>query len=456
MSNPIGLHIQAQNFTEQQKRLLYAHCAKAQYTTVTVMDNYDVAMDLVTIMPNCVVVFRDSNYEPSPKDPGDFVWWLNAHNKPDPRSNKIVLMINCEQGFGVDRVEMWAWMIRKAKEHGRILCVGNTSAGTPQPEDWLLAKPLFVALAECGGYLAVHEYSYPYPWATTNGANPVGREHEWPKVDWSKPQYHIGRLVAIPRACKVLNVPCPPLIVTEGFIDNMGDIERLFGYKGDGWQMLAERWTTLFYKGRNAGDILADYHIWSWEEVYALLGCVIGTHVYTYGDANGWRWRNYRVDETPSYLKRMQEYHPIGQIPPEENLITTLQNPLPLGDPRWVEGSIKPANAGDVVNLRLAPQTTLNKPIGKLAQERKCLGAQDATWGDWMQVYFPDASGTLEDPKQAWVSTTVATFTPKPVIEMPQTTLVRINTIIEIEVPVDMAVTLADALKNATIRLTSS
>jgi hypothetical protein len=415
MSNPIGLHIQAQNFTPEQKRVLYDHCRRAQYTTCTVMDNYDVAMDLTDVLPKCVVVYRDSNYEPSPENPGDFHWWLKAHSSTDPRSNKVILMVNCEQGFSAARCAMWAWMIREAKKVGRLLCVGNTSSGTPQagtssdePNDWLLAKPVFKAIRDCGGYLSVHEYTGFFTWSNVNGLSPVDNYQNKPTaIDWTKPLYHLGRLIAIPRACQELNLPVPPVIITEGFIDNMADIEHWFGVKSDGWQLLIWWWAKMF-PGIDPEDFLADNHIWAWEKIYASLGFVIGVHIYCYGDANGTRWRYYRVDQSPRYLARMENYHP-GRPSEKPPMITTLQNPLPADDPRWQEGTLRPTKEGGTINLRLAPQTTQNNPIAKLISERPCKYAIDPAWGTWGQVFFTDDNVT-----HAWVSAPLVTFTPKP------------------------------------------
>lgn len=314
MTNPIGLMIQAQGLGGSQRTALLNHVTKAQYTTVTVMDDFQLCRDIKDRLPSCVVVFRSSTYEPVPS-PNAVQGLLDFLNGIQSQDKRIVIMINCENGYSVDHVNMWLDFILAAHGMGWRLCVGNVSSGSVKSgqgndqNEWINAIPLFKVMASHPGhYLGFHDYSYPYPWAVSNGA--WGEPNNPPAaIDWTKPQWHIGRnLQGIKAACQPINCPLPQMIVTEGVIDNMGDIESYFGYKGDGYRLLAGKYSE-WYPGKDIGDVLADFHQWTWEKVYQPFGNVIGMHIYCYGDASGInRWANYRVDNNPRYLERMEQY----------------------------------------------------------------------------------------------------------------------------------------------------
>jgi hypothetical protein len=93
MGNPIGLHIQAQGVPD--KNALLTHIAASQYTTVTVMDDFGLAMQIKNMVPSCVVVYRASDWEPSPG--ADAVPSLKRFLGSITQDKRIVIMVNCEQ-----------------------------------------------------------------------------------------------------------------------------------------------------------------------------------------------------------------------------------------------------------------------------------------------------------------------------------------------------------------------
>jgi len=317
-ANPIGLFIMGQGVSGAQRTTLLDHVTKANYKTVSVLDDFGLCVEIKNRLPDCVVIYRSSDFEPKagPLAVNYLITFLNGIQAQDKR---IVVMVNCEQGFDLDRVAMWSDMVIQADKMGWKLCVGNVSSGSVKcgqgsdQNDWFImgARLLQTLAAHKGHYLGWHEYTFPFPWSVSNGE--FGTPDKPPdKIDWTKPQYHIGRNVqGIQNACKALKIDYPQCIATETLIDTMGDITAHFGYKADGYKTLTSKWAEWF-PGKDRGDVLADFHIWVWEHVYAPAGFVIGTHTYCYGNAgNNPQWADYQVDNDAHYLTRMESYRSI-------------------------------------------------------------------------------------------------------------------------------------------------
>lgn len=354
MPNPIGLFIQAQGVGD--KAALIEHCRKADYATVSVMDDFELCRQIKNALPDCVVVYRDSTFKPLPSLNYDqmFRKFISGIQSQDKR---IVLMVNCEDGFSADHCAMWTWMMQNAD--GWKLCVGNPSSGSVKsgqgddPNDWLNAgKGLLRALNDHpGNVVGFHEYTLPFAWAVSNGE--YGSPYYAPnELDWSKPQWHIGRNVqGIQAACKALGIKPPQCIVTEGLIDTMNDVVAHFGLKADGYRQLENQWMQWY--GKDSGDVLADMHIWAWEKVYAPCKFVIGTHTFCYSDTAAQLWTNYRVDNNPRYLARMESYRPNAPAPIEPPKPTFKFYPADF-DTRAVNVTITPA-LGLGANVRTEP-----------------------------------------------------------------------------------------------------
>lgn len=243
--NPMGLFIQAQGVKD--RAALWRHLQAADYATVSVMNDFTLCMDIADAFPDCVVVFRDSNFEPAPERNG-FDWfkqWAATLLKTyGDRAKKVVLMVNCEQGHSPARFQMYADIVRHSHQIGVRTCSGNFASGTVKsgmggdPNDWVQAKPLFEAMRDCPGhYLGIHEYTGFFAWAVSNGESPKGREafEKAPKViDWTKAQHHIGRIFGMAQAARHLGLPVPQVIVTEGFLDDMDDIAFTYGNRSTG------------------------------------------------------------------------------------------------------------------------------------------------------------------------------------------------------------------------------
>lgn len=382
MTSPLGYMIQAQGVSD--RAALLAHLQAVQPTTLTVMDDYQLAVQIRNMLLRCIVVYRSSTFEPAPDYSNEAIRnWLSAF--PDKR---IVLMINCEAGFDSSRVSMWVRFITIASGLGYKLCVGNISSGSVKcgqgadVNEWLtVGAPLLRAfVTNPGHYLAFHEYTFPFAWSVSNGA--FGEPNHPPsQLNWTLPQWHIGRNVqGIQAACKTLNIAPPQCIVTECLIDTMNDISTnkdspFYGMKADGYKTLSDYWNKV-YPGQDHGDVLADNQIWAWEKAYAPCGFVVGVHVYCWGDASGGaqKWYNYRVDDNPRYLQRMEAYTAAAQ--PVAPTLPPVVTPPPVTNPPDNSVAIK-ALIEEILNQLATVKldmVNLTESVLKLEQKTEQLG----------------------------------------------------------------------------------
>jgi hypothetical protein len=334
--NPIGLHIQGMGMTASEMADCIDHCKAANYRTVTVMNNFWLAQRIKDALPDCVVVFRDSNFEPRPGySMEDFKRYLGGL----VQDKRIVLMVNCEWGWSADHCKMWAQMIETAHPTGWKLCVANTPCGaikcgqSGDPNEWLIfGRVLLETLAKYPGhYLGLHNYSGPFLWVVSNGG--WGTPNNPPaKIDWSLPQWHLGREIqGIAAACKVFGIDPKKIVViiTEGLFDQMDDLANNPTYpyrtvKSNRWRYLIPFWAQHYKKPdgspENPEDVLANQHIWAWETIYAAAPVtVVGIHAFLFRDESHANWLDDRLDNAPRYRKRMEDYQPgIVQEPPKQ------------------------------------------------------------------------------------------------------------------------------------------
>lgn len=354
--NPAGLFAQAQGMGDGEMNTFVEHCFRANYSTVSIMDNLGLCSRVKNRVPDCDVVFRASGFEPAPS--GDNKKALNTWFQTIP-DRRIRLMVNCENGFTADRVKMAMDHITAAEDDGRKLLVLNTGSGTVkggqlrgdgthEPNEWLtIGAPLLQFLSTRPTQaIGVHNYTSVFAWIVSNGTYAFGDPHKSPVIDWKLAQWHIGRdLQGIVEACKVLKVNLPSLIVSECWVDQMNDIQEnpsnpYHMFKSNRWRNLIEPWKQI-YPGLNAENILADQFYWTWENVFSVYGNVIGMHFFTYLSTalSQGEWKDDDVANAPQFLKRQEAYHPSvvqspSQPPPTPPPPIVIIPPVVIPSPR--------------------------------------------------------------------------------------------------------------------------
>lgn len=336
MANPIGLHIQAQDGRIDRFKL-YGHIHEARYATVTVLDNFDVAAQIAHDLPECIILLRYYKVEEWNPDKETAVEHFHRR-RPEWQpiidaglQDHIALCIDCESPVTQQRCDGYADMIEEAVKVGVGLAVGGNSSGSVlsgwgEPNGWYtIGRRLLITLSKYKHlkryFIRHHHYTTYYMWAVSNGLAPSHENARWEKrpakIDWSLPQWHIGRdCYGIMKTCDALGIAYPWTIIDECGLDDMADIQgRIPNVKLDGSDK-AGGWHTLEtqlheWYGIESGEAYANMLIWAWEIVYKPLGFVIGMHVFTYGDASPVeirRFEKFRVDNAPAYLRRMETY----------------------------------------------------------------------------------------------------------------------------------------------------
>jgi hypothetical protein len=335
-SNPCGLFIQGQGMGDGEMNATVEHIAAANYSTVSVMDNFGLCSRIKDRVPTCDVIYRSFGFEPQPS--GDNRKVIQEYFKITPQDKRIRLMVNCENGFTKDRVQMSIDHIRAANDAGWKLCVGNTGSGTirsgqlkgdgtHEVNEWLtIGAPLLKVLAENPEQgIGYHNYTSVFVWVVSNGTYTFQKHDQPPVIDMNLAQWHMGRdMQGINAACDELGIQTPLQFVTESWVDEMNDIQQnpsnpYHAFVSNRWRKLIEPWKTL-YPGRDAEDILADQFIWIWENVFAKYGRgrVRGMHFFTWLSTalSQGMWAGDDVANAMTYRGRMEKYRYTGQTPP--------------------------------------------------------------------------------------------------------------------------------------------
>lgn len=334
--NPCGVFIQGQGMGGGEIAATVDHIQRANYSTVSVMNNFGLCQQIKDRVPDCDVVFRDSGFEPSPN--GDNKKVISNWFKVVPQDKRIRLMVNCENGFTASRVKMAVDHINAANDAGWKLCVSNTGSGTircgqlkgdgtHEINEWLtIGAPLLHTLAENPEQgLGYHNYTSVFAWIVSNGTYTFQKHDQPPVIDWELAQWHMGRdLQGITAACDKLEIILPLQFVTECWVDQMNDIQENTSNpyhlnRSNRWRNLISTWSQL-YPGQQPEDILADQFYWTWDNIFAKFGRgrIAGLHFFTWLSSalSQNEWKDDDVANAPIFLKRQEKYRPALPVPP--------------------------------------------------------------------------------------------------------------------------------------------
>ncbi len=387
--NPCGLHVESRD-NRFDRRVFFDHIILANYSTLAFMDDFQLAMDSQGVLPNAVISHRV--YEKDNPGPPLIGSWAGAPQtndheaikvsamayinsreaewaNPNPLAKQIYLNVNCEPTFTRSQCEWYVEMMHYCAPKGIRLLLGNFGSGRVKsgqgddPNEWLTdgAELLqtFYKYQHTGLFLlGLHEYTTFYAWAVSNGQAPERPdgykfENAPNPVDFTKPQWHIGRLYGVVTACQKLNPPIDPpnIVISEALLDDMQDISKRMtvslkkGLKSpNGWWTLEPQFRQ-WYPNRDPGEVYAGMSQWTWEAVYAPLGCVIGINNFTWNDASSKDWENFRVDNSIPYRKSMEAYRPMSVLPVYVKDPTWSHRPQLIGGPSGINLREQPNRA---------------------------------------------------------------------------------------------------------------
>ena len=368
MANAMGLYLQAQTAGFDRAAVL-RHVRAAQYVTSVVLDDLQLAVELG--IP--YAIYRKYGCEPQP-DRNDqnagfaaadrIFEQLVSWRRTSPGSENVHFLINNEQGFGVGVSWMYNRLIMRCATEMNPpigLVIGNWASGAVkcgqagEPNAWIDAgEPILRAMdayknkqlpnGSKAFVIGNHDYTSLTPWIAANGGafqNKTTWDDRPLSIDWTKPQWHLGRMIqGMMAACKHFGIPTyPPVIITESLFDTMDDVINRLGPialapdadKPRGWRSLKPQWAK-WYPGVDPAVHLARCHVWAWETIYKPLGFVIGTTNYCYGNTGDW-W-TFRVDEPDGapYLQAMEAYNQPTPIPTRVPTPDPVPVPIPPAD----------------------------------------------------------------------------------------------------------------------------
>jgi hypothetical protein len=388
--NPCSIFIQGQGMGDGEMATTVEHIFRANYSTVSVMDNFGLCSRVKDRVTDCDVMYRDSGFEPGPNSDNKKViadWF-----KILPQDKRIRLMVNCENGFSKDRVKMAVDHLQVADDTGWRLGVLNIGSGTVRSgqlkgdkthevNEWLtIGAPLLQYLAtRLHQAVCYHNYTSVFAHIVSNGTYTFQKHDQPPVIDWELAQWHMGRdLQGINAACDELKIETPTQIITECWVDQMNDIQENVSnpyhlFKSNRWRNLIETWKTL-YPGRHAEDILADQFYWIWENIFAKYGRgkVVGMHFFTWLSTalSQNMWKDDDVANAPTFLARQEKYRPaLTQQPPAPPPPPPIE-PVP---PPFVPSGLSEAEAARIASLNSELARIHNEiaVILELAAERR-------------------------------------------------------------------------------------
>lgn len=312
---------------------------------------------------------------------------------------KPVLMTDNESVESGDALEAYAvWMAEVLKLASKVnvkLAVGRFPAGNPEFGQYSRLLPMFRALETYGGLWSPNEYFGQTP--ELSNSLP-GRFYEGLKVcdqfDIKRPKVVIGEY-AVTYARK---------IVVDGREVIILDPQKGFSHSWIGWSD-AQHFNAC------------EFHYTNWIKPH-------GADVCVFAEGRQAPYETYAVGR--DFWKLAGQYP--DTVTPTEPTIPTVPQETDVeggildGDARWVQAKIKPAKAGQNINIRIKPSTTNNNPVAALSSEVTGYIAVDPAWGDWAQIRYPKAGGGRI---YGWISKPLVTWVPMErliTLTMPMTT----------------------------------
>jgi hypothetical protein len=221
------------------------------------------------------------------------------------------------------------------------LVIGNWSAGTPNKEDWKRPQAIkflrylnqYREWLVCG----LHDYFAAVPTSGMYGGYPSNANiassptdapgskglnlipmDKWPKDTRGITLFHCGRWRFMLQVCDELSIPYPRIVITEHGCDDLGDIkswletlEKTNGQGIRGWRTLERQWATWYGDGIDA----TYYHMLTYLDAAVYAGSPVEAQlIFCWGDSGG--WPNFRVDNAPELLRRLEMYSGVIVNPP--------------------------------------------------------------------------------------------------------------------------------------------
>ena len=254
------------------------HIERIQPTALFIMDALGLAREVKAMLPKTMVIHR--NWGVTQGDDGVFSkvspqQWLDL--RAGEAAGGIALHTSCEPGWGQDVIDWHVKLMELAAPSGIPLVIGNWAVGTPQPEQWSMARRMLELLDQHRDLFVIglHEYAAGVITSGIVGGAPDDPRHpnfvpveNWPNDVSKLTLFHLGRFHFLLNYCQSIGLKAPRIIITEHGFDDVSDIKPwLNGLRVNspylnirGWKSLQDQWSKLVWWARmvgTAGDVRA-------------------------------------------------------------------------------------------------------------------------------------------------------------------------------------------------------
>lgn len=264
-----------------------AHLERLQPKAILIMDDLGLAQSIKARIPNTIVIHR--NWGVTQADDDVFAKvspqrWIDLRGHET--DGKIALHTSCEPGWGQDVIDWHVKLMELCAPRGIPLVIGNWAVGTPQPEQWPMARRMLELLDQHRDLfvLGLHEYACGVITSGLVGGAPDDPRHpnyipveNWPGSVQGITMFHCGRFNFLLNYCHSIGLRPPRIIMTEHGFDDVSDIKpwastlRLRGpyLNIRGWKTIVDQWTD-WYGGRgwSAERALFEQLAWADRTIY--------------------------------------------------------------------------------------------------------------------------------------------------------------------------------------------
>ncbi len=326
----ISYNIHAQAVHDRDR--LMRHLQAIQPTAVLVMDGLGLAQEIKAAVPGAMVIHR--NWGATEGDDNAFAKvtperWLELRAKE--AEGGIFLYTTNEPGWGADVIDWHVRLMELAAPRRVPLVIGNWAVGTPQPEQWTMARRMLELLDEHRDLfiLGLHEYACAVATSGLHGGFPINagvapdspggvnliQPESWPGDVSRITMWHCGRFQFLVRQCDTLGIKPPRIIMTEHGMDDVSDIKPWTETlrKTDpylnirGWKSVQNQWTD-WYSGKGWSPQRAYFEQLAWADRVIYWNSVVEAQlIYCWGHKDP-QWEQFDICEASEFHSLLENY----------------------------------------------------------------------------------------------------------------------------------------------------
>jgi hypothetical protein len=319
----ISYNIHAQAVHDHDR--LMQHLKKIQPASVLVMDGLGLAQEIKAVIPGTIVIHR--NWGATEGDDNAFAkvspeQWLELRGKE--AEGGIFLYTTNEPGWGQDVIDWHVKLIEMAAPRRVPLVIGNWAVGTPQPDQWVMARRMLELLDEHRDLfiLGLHEYACGVITSGLVGGPPDDPSHpnfipmeNWPQDVSHLTMWHCGRFKFVLDFCDKAKIKPPRIIMTEHGMDDVSDIKpwsetlkKTSPYLNiRGWKSATDQWNDWF-GGKGWSPQRAYFEQMAWADRVIYWNSVVEAQlIYCWGHRDP-MWEQFDICEADEFHSLLEKY----------------------------------------------------------------------------------------------------------------------------------------------------